>query len=1006
MAAAQAESAARASLAGTSAWLTVQVRAGADAVGQDRRAREAITAGFGPARIEVTTTMISEPVRVGESRLVVWSAEELGPRDVSIVAGNWPRGRGQAALQAEAAQRAGVAVGDVMDLAGRSVTISATWRPADPSAPWWQGDELAIRGGDASVVGPLMADADLVRALPGTPMLRWSLAPHLASIRPSDLPALARGAAGVKESLTTVDDTRRGVKVQGALAESVLSAEVNAAASGVVAVVPLSVVATVALVALLQVGRVVAAARAADTRLLLARGATRGQILAAAMAEAVVVGGSGALVGGAVVLLGLRAVTGRWAEMPAVTAEVSLLGALVPVALLGAAAIITVAGLAPVARVGWTIGAKVSHSLVGWLAAAHLARSRLAVAVQASLIVMAVGWLTLAGLFGGSSRMVEQDLAALERGADVRAQVAVPAAGTGILVGLPGISEVQGVRAASPVWLDDEARLGDTGLHFLSAPLDRLAQVAEMPAEVEIPAAALAPGEENGPISLPVGGRTLTVRLTGEVAVDAWQEAELRQIPELSRRQATGPGVVDPVEAARQLTAEAFEAVREPTLVRGEVALRDADTGIDHTLTIPELAIPGLRIDWNATTDQLDIRGDPPTSTLATVALPSEGRFVVDGVALRIVESAGPTQVMLWVTLQVDDRSVGTGSGWRSDVAVPADLAGPYREELRATPVEVRIAEASTSQLSTFYVHTNRPAVPPVLTSLPDGWLLMGDPSAMAAVRLGPRLPFTGADPAGVVPPASARPLLPVALTTAAAEAAGLSVGDEFEIFAFRRRIPAVLAAVTRVAPGTTAPRAALAEATAVARALAGLGHALPWPTEVWATTEDPASIAGIVAGLPGVESVASAPTGATSAEFTRRTVWTAASGVLALALAGIAATYVAQAEERRSEVDVLCRLGLTGAAHGASRAIEHALVGVVAALAGGAAGVAIGALVVPPLVRTALGADSEWPVALRLDSGPWAWHLAAAVLLTAAMILIVARAVTRQAATVRTARR
>ena len=1063
--------------AGPAAGLTLQVRAGADPAEQDRLARESLTAGFAPARIAVRTTLISEPVRVGDLSLVAWAMEQPGSDGVSVVGGHWPEGDHEVALHGEAAGRSGLAVGDTLALADRVVTVSALWLPEDPADPRWQGDPLALRGHDAAVTGPLLASPDLVTGLPGTPLLRWTVVPELPTLTAAQLPALVQGAAEATALVRAGDATGRGVSMTGDLGPTAERATQALADAGAAALVPVTIVAAVSLTALVQVGRVVAAARAADARILLARGAAPAQVGAGAWAESVAAAALGAAAGGLAAALCLRVSTAGWGEAPEAlagaglafagaavglgavhvahvnrlarnpgrgtravaavggvaavvvvaafaglttwrlleegrlvrpdggVAGAALLAVLAPAALLAAAAVAALALLMPLTGVFRLLGRASSGGIVRWLAGSHLARAPLGVAVPAALTVMAVGAATVAGLFGGTSTPLAEDLATLRRGADLRVVLATAPAATTAVRRPPDLTDLAAVDAAGPVWLDDTAVLGNQPVAVLAAPQDVLERAVSLPRGSTLPLGALDPGPDDGPIGLPSSARELTVELAAGVAFDRWQEAQLALVPELSRRRTDAPYIADPAEAARELTTDTLAAAGQARRVRVAVTIRDSDTGTVETLQVGPLEVPGPAIRWDPVTDV--VGWAPARAALRTaVALPGSGRFVVDGATVAVDDPSGMGNVELTLTLAVDGAPLGHGVGWRADAAVPEEAAEPYRELLAVTPVEVGIDEVAEGGLSDFVATSNRPSVPPMLAAVPGGWRLSGEATQLASVRLGPGIAFVGDDPARVVTAPPPGPRVPVALTAEMADAAGLEVGDEFELAAFQRRLPATLAALTPAVPGTVEPMAAVMDSSAAARVLSRQGQTMPWPTEAWGAATDARGAAQSAAGLPGVESVLAAVPVSASARSATVTMWAGAVGVLVLALAGIGATSVAQVAQRRGEVSILRRLGVPGSTQALSRAVEHALVGVLSTGLGLVAGGTVGALVVAPLARTAAGADARWPVTLRLDLPLWAGLLTCWSLGLALLIAGVAVAVGRQAASEREASR
>lgn len=1064
-----ATSAARASLAGAGAGLALQVRAADDVEGQDAAARGALTRAFAPADVTLRTTLVSQPVQTAVGRVVVWHAPSLTPGEVTIIDGRWPARPDEVALQSDAAERVGVAVGDSLTLGSVVGIVTATWRPARPDDPAWQGDGLALTGADGQTIGPLLASQDLVLGLPGDPYLRWGVAPDANALDAADLAALVAGAAEAKAALGPVDVTGRGITVAGDLGDAAAAATVESDTARGVSVIPLSVVAAVIVIALAQVSRVLTSLRDPDLSTMIARGATPGQVTATSAAEGAAIVGIGVAIGALAGALTTAASTGSevgW-RVPAASAgtvaalalgilsltvhaharrrarrphgdargaagravgvvagtlipaaavltgwrllrdggltaprgmlDPALLGALAPSALLGAAGIAGLAILVPVARALQAIAGQ-SRSFGGWLAAAHLSRGVLPLAVAVVLTIVSVGFATVTALASAGGETVGRDLSTLERGADLRVVLDNPVASSTRVTEPPAIDGVGSVTASAPVWFDDAARLGDTHVRLVAAPLAEVTAAAVLPDGLDLPADDFALDAEDPAIPVPDGARTLTVELTGETTLDDWQAAQLALAPELGRRQAEAPYLVgDRDAAAHEVTAEAMAPFTAGVTIRVETALRNPETGVVSTVAGPELTVPGVGIDrdpasgavgWKPASAAAELRSDLPV-----------GPLVVDGIRLT-VSGGGPITLATRVRVLADGQPLAAPSPWSADGAVPDEAAQPYRDLMAGTSVEVAVTEHQSGGLTTFRIESNRPRVPPVLAADPDGgWRITGEAASLAENRIGPAVPFSGDDPLGVVA-MSANPVapVPVALTPSAASAAALGPGDEFEILAFQRRIPAILTDIVPAVPGTTQASAAFADSTALARVVAAVGASMPWPDEIWASTPTPGDDAVVVAALDGVASVEVPTARVTAVGASGATLTAGAIGALVLALAGVAATFVALGRERRPETRALHRLGAGGGAQALSRMTEHSGVLLAASVLGVAGGWATGALVVPPIVRAATGADPGWPVPLTLDVRLFGALLAGWLVLAGAVVAAEAVAVRRDA--------
>ncbi|MFT3887675.1 MAG: hypothetical protein QM713_05885 [Arachnia sp.] len=144
--------------------------------------------------------------------------------------------------------------------------------------------------------------------------VRWTVRPDIARIQPDQLDALAGGAERARAVVKKVDVTGRGITVNGDLGETAARAAQDFAVGEAFRLVPLSVLLLVAIVGLAQVASLLATARERELHLLFARGASLRQVLAAGVAEALVVALVGALAGTGVAALVVWAISGTTAH--------------------------------------------------------------------------------------------------------------------------------------------------------------------------------------------------------------------------------------------------------------------------------------------------------------------------------------------------------------------------------------------------------------------------------------------------------------------------------------------------------------------------------------------------------------------------------------------------------------------------------------------------------------------------------------------------------------------
>lgn len=302
----------------TESGVQVQTRLAEDPERQDGLAREAVSAAFDPAPVAIGRQVVSEPQsaqRDGsplDGRLVLMAGPELAPGAaptdlVQVADGTWPAADGpdgsdpgapaQGVLHVGAATAWQVEVGDVLGIGDRTVQVVGTWLPVDARDAMWFADPLVASGLVDQDHGPLLVDEAVVRAT-GNPFVRWQVRPDPTSVAPDDLTTLAGGAETLRGDLMEVEGlTVRGVSVDGDLAPTAGTAATNLATARALGVVPLSVLVLVTGLALSQLARLLTTTREPQAQLLVARGASRGQILLTGLIETAVVALAGALIG-------------------------------------------------------------------------------------------------------------------------------------------------------------------------------------------------------------------------------------------------------------------------------------------------------------------------------------------------------------------------------------------------------------------------------------------------------------------------------------------------------------------------------------------------------------------------------------------------------------------------------------------------------------------------------------------------------------------------------------
>lgn len=935
-----------------------------------------------------------------------------GASGVTLADGAWPTAPDEAAVQADAAEAAGLSVGDTVRLGvdpdsptatGTPVTLAATWRVTDPDDAVWLGDPATLTGSDGAYPGPVVVSQEVLDDLDTDPFARWTVVPDGATLTPAHLPALAALAAEIERGLG--EDTSvapRGLTVAGTLDTTAADLAAALDAADAVALVPLCLLALVGLVAVVQVARLLAATREGEVALLVSRGAAPGTVTVAAVVEGVLLALTAAAAGGAA----------AWAALGIVAASD--------------------AGVA--------------------------APAATPVAVALAVAAVAAATLTL--------------VAALQARAAVRRQVTdrsgrvrqVAALGTVVLtVAAAAVSVTQLLRYGSPLLTTpDGAR---TDLTAAAAPALALAALAVAAMAVLGPAtrlwAALA-GRSRGVVG-PLAARQVARRLVvyvvpvvllvlaggaatlagGYTGTAERLRADVDVLANGADVRVTAPenGLLDP---APYLLGGPGADAAGPDAVAAAPAL--ATTGYSDGRPVTMLALPAavLPAVMRAPTEVLDVdrvADDLAGDAFATApALPHDARDVrltVSGwirpVAGMATLTGGPShELEMSIVLAAPDGTLatlelgqlaqgdGTGSTLGQDLTThelsaevpPAPAGQAWR--VAALDLDTRpgwwLADARLTVVGltaggepleasewTPSETLDGPAGLELSDDAPSGEVELSMPlgdGAAGASRL--RLLSTP-EPAPV----------PLLVSSSLTEALSIEPEDPFEMTLGGTRLMVVAVASSGTVPGALEPYAALLDRGALAAALVREVKEPVLTSDVWLAAGPP----GATAPADAVTRLAQEVTAA--AEATSETVrdrpdvttpghgttatavpvrvsfWLAAAGATVLALAGVLAVAVATLRQRRGEVIVLRAVGLGPVAQARSRSAELISVGLVALAVGAVAGWGVARFVVGGLAAATLtGIDAAPPARFVLETAGTGLVLAAAV---AGLVLVAA---------------
>lgn len=1084
---AAATTAARAALsdaAPTEAGIRVQTRLAADPPAQDDAAQQIIREAFAPTQVHVQRTIRSEPRSVADQsgRVIVMAGPALTPADpdfaerVEVVDGTWPQHSDatvQGALHTGAAELWQVGVGDELDVSGTVVEVTAVWRPVDPEAAFWFGDPLAAAGSDGSTVGPLVVPSEATTSFGSTPFVQFTVQPDPERILPGDMPRLAAVAGTLGRNLQVPEVDVRGVTVEGDLAPTAEAAARNLTTAKALNLVPVTLLLLVSLIAIVQIARLQAQARAGEVELLIARGASSWQVLRWSVIEAVAVAvlaaaagtlaalgvmqlvpagdlqtsvvlRTGLLAGLAVLLalvvvavlqvrlLATRTATDRsgrtrtvaafgtvvltvgaamiaWWQLnrygsPLVTAadgslRTDLVAGAAPALLLAAAALLSTMVLGPVSRLVEAISRR-SRGLLTHLTAAQVSRRIVVYAVPVVLTVLAVGATTVAGLYAGTSAQLRENIAALGRGADIRAVAASEPVPQSTLPAAPSLAGSEGVDASTPVWLSS-GRLGNSVVSYTALPIDNLGTAVSVPEGVlDVPAVTESlhgPTQPAGAIPLPENATALdlTLDLTAVPNDPAALQASVTQTWGWIHEQ-FGPDFTDdppPPQEVEALARDQVEAIARD-FTRGSEITPTLWFWDETTTSLLRVEAPAVPLTFDVTVS-FDAAGADPTLMVAPVS--STG-------TVQIPVVAGPGRALVGIDLVFPN----IGQLYDVDVTVTeltTSGAGDPETNLMADPTlvdwstpipsEPRKIEDDRFTMTSGELQGGSDGLHLTITTGQDEFG-RGAGQSMAVVPLeAPGLTYPADE---TTPSADA---VPVALTASLAATGNFEVGMPITVQGFSRNIPARVATIVTAVPGSTAPHSVLMDSSALSAYLATIGETLDRPTQLWASSSDPDTTLEAIRALPGIVSA----TGPGSVSVTdaagavRLVFWVASAGAVLLAVTGIGAVAANLLRVRRPEVSVLRALGMAPGGQACTRVAELLWVVLASVGLGLLAGWLVGWLVVPELSSsTTLAGQVTIAVPLVLEIPLWAGLLAALIASLLLLLAVLYLTVRRQA--------
>lgn len=921
-------------------------RVDSDASAQASAADQLIADQFG-AGVDSWRTLRTDPVKDTEDRSFIFLADPAAEPRAELVSGKWPSDAAgdaiPAALHADAADAAGLKVGDTMQFADKddlvTVQLVGTWRPIDPGDVHWFGDPTAAGGEIDGAFGPLLLTEQSLAGFPARPLAQWTITPDASQLNPEDLPRLQSAIAGLDAAIDDTDgiDTG-GVLYSGGLAPTLADLDRGIAAVNAVAPIPVILVLTLGWIALVQLARLLSIARSVETTLLRARGTTLSQFTLLTALEAGAIGIIGSALGMGIVL--------------AITAVVA-----------GPGAATTVLGNWPTA-VAIAAASVVVFCVTAWRAAraglsaaAASGRATKAATVGAIIIVMVAAALSVwqLRLYGsplitaadGTARVdpiaMLAPALALAAGAVVGLAVFAPAAALGerlaaagraLTPALPARQVARRLPVFSVAVLLVTLAVGTTTLAaFYSASWRALTVSSaelESGAAIRVAAGKVTPADV---LQLSLTDGVSTVAPAVNTAIQVGNDpATLLALPpaDLPSVMLTARGAADPDAIGLALTS-AMPGVAASGLTGIEVTV-DA-TGVPaHVLA--DISISVWLMDSSGTTTRVRLA---PISS-------GEGLLVAHG---SISDS-----------LHADMRvlAVDAGLGITQRVAVELELL--QVRGLGAGPVDIPVEGEHDLSVS------------------PDNRLARVHTVEHAEV-------------------------VPAVVTRALADRLGLEVGDtiEFRFTGTGRTGAAEVVGTTRLLPGAPEALALIVPLPTLGDSQLRTSETALAPNELWVTPDAGTDPTALEDSIVGDVTTATPGGGVTVAASSVTAWWIGVAGVLALTVLAVSAIALALRRARSGEVIVLRALGLSPRDQARARSLE--LVGVLALsfAIGAGVGVGVSALLAGELARAAVpGVSSVLGSVSAFDFAPWLIAVGLLLAAFAAVVGVYARGVLRQA--------
>jgi hypothetical protein len=798
--------------------------------------------------------------------------------------------------------------------------------------------------------------------------ITWTIAPDAAKLEPANLDDLATGFAKVQQRVESSTASRSpAAQLSGAGAATTESLKQARDAADAIFPIPVGVVGLAGIVALVLCGRLLAATRDNETRLLRARGARVADLVAIDTLEALVVAVPAAIIGGVVSQLALAA----WFGPP--TSAVELRAP-------------AVAAIVLATVVGWVNAWTAAHAASGAPRPAA-GRATSAVSISAAILVVAIAaiaawrFLTFGSPLPGNAP-------------DVSAEIA-PAA-------LLCAVTVIGLLFFGPLiaWLE---RLG-SGSAGLARVLPRR-QVHRNPAlysgVVALVILSLATttlasaysaswtGYLADATRMTTGSDLRASLSVSDLDSDADSLLQPQRYASISGVDAVAPVLRDADNIdTENITTIGIAASKIVSVAGPDSSVLDAST-LATLLKPGSDALPGIRIPDGSTRLEASV-------TATAEGTPSDIEGSTTGATVWIVDPIGDL-----APLALGIAPVQVAGAAPSELSANLPAGGPW------TIVAIDSDVVATSQLNhfEFRIGSFRAVKHGGSVALPvpsgRGWrvqsAVFGDgesKSALAGTIGFSRSRLGDADArisVRLMPTGSAT--VPIVVSRALANADDLRVGARINITGQWASYSARVVGIVPLVPGVQSGASVIADLPSLENGWLRTSEQLPALREYWVATSSPlATGARISASAKPRPSIRSSTVGIERAFIDNavRGLWTGAIGSAVFALLALAAAVAVLLRRRRGEVWVLRAVGVSPREQARLRRAELVTASLYAGVAGVVAGAIVSVLTVAILARSSTpSAPRDLTVIVRFDLVPVA---IAVIALAAAFSVVVWR--------------